>query len=64
MKIRNSELSVKRAQVVADYLTTEGINPERIIVTGKGDTEPLTNNETEADKAKNRRVEFLISVER
>lgn len=63
-KNANYELSVKRAQVVADYLVEGGLETNRIAVVGRGDTEPVSDNDTEEGKAKNRRVEFLIQVTR
>lgn len=58
----NYKLSVARAQVVADYLLSQGVSEEQVIVTGRGDTEPLAENDSEEGKAKNRRVQFLINV--
>ena len=34
--------------------------PERIVVKGKGASDPVAPNDVEANKAKNRRVEFSI----
>ncbi len=58
----NLKLSLERAKAIKNYLVTVGgIDPERITVEGKGDTQPLIKNErTEADKKRNRRVEFKI----
>ena len=60
----NYELSFERAQIVADYLVEKGISASSIEVLGMGDTDPLVSNDTEEAKAKNRRVEFIISIER
>ncbi len=59
----NYELSLARARVVAEKLLDRGLSADRINVIGKGDTEPLNNNETEQEKASNRRVEFIINVD-
>jgi type IX secretion system PorP/SprF family membrane protein len=56
----NLRLSTFRANAVKDYLVTKGVNPSRIETQGKGLTEPLNDNRTEADRAKNRRVELTI----
>lgn len=60
----NYKLSIERAQIVADYLFNKGIDKSRIEVSGKGDTEPIANNETEENRSLNRRVEFIIIINR
>jgi chemotaxis protein MotB len=37
-----------------------GISPERLSATGYGEYRPLTNNDTDEGKAKNRRVEIVV----
>ena len=54
----NQKLSVRRAQAVKDYLVKHGVDPSRLIVKGKGESEPARSNDTEAGRAFNRRVEF------
>ncbi len=57
----NLQLSLQRAQSVADYLIyVEGINPSRIKIEGKGKANPIADNSTEKGRAKNRRVEIKI----
>lgn len=56
----NLELSLKRAESVKLTLTEKGIDPERIIAIGKGETEPVASNETSEGRAQNRRTEFVI----
>lgn len=56
----NKKVSLMRSQAVIDYLVEQGINPKRLKVTGKGATEPLVPNDSEANRSKNRRVEFII----
>jgi outer membrane protein OmpA-like peptidoglycan-associated protein len=56
----NYRLSVERAQAVANYLMSRGINRERLIVTGAGETRPVASNDTESGRADNRRVEITI----
>jgi outer membrane protein OmpA-like peptidoglycan-associated protein len=54
------KLSVDRAKSVAEFLIKKGINPDRIIYTGKGASEPIASNDTEENMKKNRRVEIVI----
>lgn len=56
----NRELSEKRAKAVVDFLVSGGISPERLTYKGYGATQPLVPNDTEADRAQNRRTEFAI----
>lgn len=56
----NLLLSKQRAKAVMDYLIEKGIPASRIQTSGKGDTEPLANNQTEEGRAQNRRTEILI----
>ena len=56
----NQRLSINRAQTLKGYLVGKGVDTERIVAEGKGMKEPLNKNETEEDKAKNRRVELTI----
>lgn len=59
----NQRLSMNRAQRLKDYLVEKGVDADRITADGKGLKEPLNNNETEEDRAKNRRVELTILYE-
>ncbi|SON53335.1 OmpA family protein [Vibrio tapetis] len=56
----NQQLSEKRAQAVADYLVSEGVDSSRIKVEGEGEASPIASNKTAAGKEKNRRVEVTI----
>ena len=53
-------LSVERAQVIAGELARRGISPDRIDIEGRGATEPVAPNDTEAGRARNRRVEIYV----
>ncbi|MDD3641995.1 MAG: OmpA family protein, partial [Candidatus Krumholzibacteria bacterium] len=53
----NFELSVARARSVFQLLRMNGIPAERMDFTGYGDRRPITDNSTEAGRARNRRVE-------
>lgn len=56
----NQTLSTKRAESVRDALVkTYQISASRIETEGKGSSAPVTNDNTEAGKTKNRRVEFI-----
>lgn len=59
----NLKLSGDRAQAVVDVLVKLGVDPLRVIAKGYGDTKPLLPNTTEANKAKNRRVQLMIKKE-
>jgi type IX secretion system PorP/SprF family membrane protein len=56
----NQRLSVKRAEAIKNFLIKRKIDPARIEVEGKGLSEPVESNETEAGRAKNRRVEISV----
>ena len=57
----NMKLSQKRADNTKAYLVLKGINSKRLTAKGFGQTKPLNNGSTEAEKAKNRRVELKLS---
>ena len=56
----NLALSENRAKVVAAYLNRSGIADDRISTKGYGGTHPITDNTTEGERRKNRRVEITI----
>lgn len=56
----NDQLSVQRAQATKNYLAMRGVDPNRIMVAGRGEREPIADNSTEAGRAKNRRVEIYL----
>lgn len=56
----NQKLSENRVNAVAEYLFSKGIQRNRIIVIGYGETQPADTNESEEGRQKNRRVEFKI----
>ncbi len=59
----NDALSLARAQRVAQVLSDNGVNKDRISIDGQGFRSPLIANEsTAADKARNRRVEIMIRM--
>ncbi|MDB4948304.1 MAG: OmpA/MotB domain protein [Gemmatimonadetes bacterium] len=56
----NMTLSQQRAQAAASYLSTAGIASGSIRTEGRGESEPIVDNATEANRARNRRVEVAI----
>ena len=58
----NLALSNRRAEAVQSYLMKNSIASSRIVTKGMGEAYPKTDNDTEAHRAENRRVEFLISA--
>lgn len=57
----NQTLSERRAQSVANYLVTKGVQSARIGTRGYGESQPIASNATEEGKAANRRVEIKIA---
>jgi chemotaxis protein MotB len=57
----NWELSTARAASVLHFFITKGVDPNRFAIAGYGEYRPMANNETEDGRAKNRRVELVIS---
>jgi len=57
----NWELSAARATNVARYLQEKvGINPSVLSATGYGEYQPVASNETEEERARNRRIEIVL----
>jgi len=56
----NLGLSQRRADSVVQFLTLNGVAPERAIATGYGQTYPVAGNETAEGRQLNRRVEIVI----
>lgn len=56
----NWELSVTRATTVLRRLVTDGLEADRISASGYADQRPLGSNNTEAGKARNRRVAIVV----
>lgn len=59
----NQRLSERRAEAVKDALVNAGVEPERITVTGYGESSPIATNDTAAGRQLNRRVEVVLSDE-
>ena len=56
----NQKLSVRRAEAVKDYLTSKGVEKNRVYTEGKGEKQPVADNKTAEGRAKNRRVEIEV----
>jgi chemotaxis protein MotB len=57
----NQQLSLKRAQIVANYLISQGVNPNLVSTRGLGDADPVASNDTPQGRAQNRRVELTLA---
>ncbi|HDR9511022.1 OmpA family protein [Burkholderia cepacia] len=57
----NQRLSERRAQAVAGYLRSHGLQASNFSATGYGAANPVASNATAAGRAQNRRVEVLLS---
>jgi len=56
----NLDLSKRRAEAVKKYLVDKGIDASRITTEGRGMTDPDVPNDSDANRAKNRRIEFEV----
>ena len=56
----NMTLSERRASAAVSYLATKGVTRTRLRSAGRGEVEPIAQNDTEANRQKNRRVEVAI----
>ena len=57
----NLNLSRKRAKVVKAYLVSKGLADSALTAQGYGKTKPIASNATVEGRAKNRRVEFMVT---
>jgi outer membrane protein OmpA-like peptidoglycan-associated protein len=55
----NMNLSKNRAETVSSYLKLFGINKNRLVTKGFGESRPIASNDTEEGRAQNRRVELI-----
>lgn len=56
----NQDLSERRAKAVYDLIIDKGVNEKRLRYRGFGYSRPVTSNDTEAGRTKNRRTQFVI----
>ncbi len=58
--LSNLDLSMRRAESVKNILVKDfHVNEQRLVTDGKGESQPVVENDTPAHKAENRRVEFI-----
>ena len=57
----NDPLSVDRAARTRDYLAQRGVSPNRVMIDGRGEREPIASNDSESGRARNRRVEIYVA---
>ena len=58
----NKQLSLKRADAVAQVLLRRGVKPEQVATAGAGELQPVQSNDTPSGRAANRRVQLHIDV--
>jgi len=58
----NAALSAERARAVAQVMAPDLAEPKRLAAEGRSDAEPIAPNDTEADRAKNRRVAIRLKA--
>jgi len=56
----NMTLSERRANAATSFLASQGVARARLRAAGRGESEPVAQNDTEANRQKNRRVEVAI----
>ena len=56
----NMDLSLRRAESVAGFLTNNGVHPRRLTTDGRGSNEPIANNATAQGRQMNRRVDIIL----
>lgn len=56
----NQQLSQRRASSVAGYLSSHGVDSQRLLTVGAGEAHPIASNDSDAGRAQNRRVEMTI----
>jgi outer membrane protein OmpA-like peptidoglycan-associated protein len=56
----NMSLSERRAAAAVNYLVSRGVARSRLRGAGRGETEPVASNDTDAGRQQNRRVEVAI----
>ncbi|MGR5297776.1 OmpA family protein [Vibrio mediterranei] len=56
----NQRISEERAESIAAYLESQGIDRSRMTVSGMGEANPIADNSTKEGRAQNRRVEITV----
>jgi OOP family OmpA-OmpF porin len=56
----NDALALRRAQAVLDYMVKAGVDAQQLEPAGYGEKRPVAPNDTAENRAKNRRIEFVV----
>lgn len=56
----NQQLSNRRAEAVGSFLETQGVKSSRVDEKGYGEAQPVADNNSEAGRSKNRRVDIAV----
>ena len=56
----NQTLSERRASSVGQYLTGKGVNGQRVLTAGFGESRPVASNDSDSGRSQNRRVEVRL----
>lgn len=59
--VYNLRLSQDRADQVAAYWVSQGVNPDQVVAIGRGEEDPIATNDTPEGAQANRRAEFIVS---
>ncbi|MHA7057156.1 OmpA family protein [Aquimarina sp. M1] len=59
--IANRSIGLERAQNVKNYLASQGITLEKLTAQSKGESSPVAPNDTEENRAQNRRIEIIVN---
>ena len=57
---QSQALSEQRAGMIRDFLIDEEITAEMVEAKGYGETQPIVNNDSPENKARNRRIEIIV----
>lgn len=57
----NMELSRRRSETIKRYLVNRGIGADRLDTRGFGEARPIDSNDTDLGRARNRRIEFIVT---
>lgn len=57
----NQDLSLRRARAVEAFLVAHGVSANRLVASGKGESQPVASNTSDTGRTQNRRVEVIIS---
>lgn len=63
-EVYNQTLSERRAKLVANYIINKGVDSDRVSTEGFGFSRPIADNDTDEGRAKNRRIEFVFTIDK